>query len=124
MDIVEFLRDLMRRRRKLASQLASDIGVSHATMHRWLTGKDIPNTASCRLLSNYSGTPVQEVLGSAGHISDMGEMPVKVWPEFREYARNKYPEELDEDIITMIEDLIERRRQQRAIQRRRVSRRK
>ena len=31
-------------------------------------------------------------------------------PEFREYARQKYPNELDEDLITMIEDLIERRR--------------
>lgn len=32
------------------------------------------------------------------------------WPEFREYALRKYPNELDEDLITMIEDLIERRR--------------
>ena len=31
-------------------------------------------------------------------------------PEFREYARQKYPNELDEDLITMIENLIERRR--------------
>lgn len=34
-------------------------------------------------------------------------------PDFREYARRKYGEELDEDLITMIEDLIERRRQKR-----------
>jgi len=34
-------------------------------------------------------------------------------PEFREYARQKYPTELDEDLITMIEDLIERRRAKR-----------
>ncbi len=32
------------------------------------------------------------------------------WPEFREYARQKYPNELDEDLITMIEDSIERGR--------------
>ncbi len=41
------------------------------------------------------------------------EQPVKSsnkWPEFREYALQKYPNELDEDLITMIEDLIERRR--------------
>ena len=31
-------------------------------------------------------------------------------PEFREYARQKYPNELDQDLITMIEDLIKRRR--------------
>ena len=29
------------------------------------------------------------------------------WPEFREYVRRKYPA-LDEDLISMIEDLIER----------------
>jgi len=29
------------------------------------------------------------------------------WPEFREYVRRKYPN-LDEDLITMIEDLIKR----------------
>jgi len=31
-------------------------------------------------------------------------------PEFREYALQKYPKELGEDLITMIEDLIERQR--------------
>jgi transcriptional regulator with XRE-family HTH domain len=31
------------------------------------------------------------------------------WPEFREYFRRKYPN-LDEDLITMIEGLIERKR--------------
>ena len=111
MDIIDFLKDLMRRRKRLASQLAADIGVSHATMHRWLTGKDVPSTRSCRILANYSGVPVQEILASAGHISDISESPALMWPEFREYARQKYPNELDEDLITMIEDLIERRRE-------------
>ncbi len=32
-------------------------------------------------------------------------------PEFREYTCQKYPNELNEDLIVMIEDLIERRRQ-------------
>lgn len=32
-------------------------------------------------------------------------------PGFREYARKRYPVELDEDVITMFEDLIEMRRQ-------------
>ena len=124
MDIVEFLRDLMRRRKKLASQLAADIGVSHATMHRWLTGKDVPSTGSCRLLAEYSGAPVQEVLASAGHIAPLNDSSAAIWPEFREYAQQKYPEELDEDIVTMIEDLIERRRQLRVTKRRRTPRRK
>ena len=44
---------------------------------------------------------------------DSEAQPVKSsnkWPEFREYALQKYPKELDEGLITMIEDLIERRR--------------
>jgi len=32
-------------------------------------------------------------------------------PEFRQYAQRKYRAELDEDLITMIEDLIEHQRQ-------------
>lgn len=118
MDIKKFLKDLMRRRKRLASQLAADIGVSHATMHRWLTGKDVPSTRSCRLLAEYAGMPVQEILASAGHLPQISNSPVMMWPEFREYARQKYSEELDEDIITMIEDLIERRRQQEMPKRR------
>ena len=32
-------------------------------------------------------------------------------PDFREYARKRYPAELDEDMVTMVEDLIQMRRQ-------------
>ena len=35
-------------------------------------------------------------------------------PEFREYAYRKYPNELDENLITMIEDLIEHQRTKRS----------
>lgn len=126
MDIIAFLEDLMRKRKKLPSQLAADMGVSHVTMHRWLTGKDTPSTASCRILANYSGVPIQQVMAAAGHISEVNTQQSVAWPEFREYARQKYPGELDDDIITMIEDLIERRRQQRLDEKKRprASRRK
>ena len=126
MTIVTFLNELMRKRKKLPSQLAADIGVSHATMHRWLTGKDVPSTTSCRLLAEYAGVPLQEVLAASGHIPVAGESPADTWPEFRRYAEEKYPEDLDEDVITVIEDLIERRRQKRLAEtksRRRRSRR-
>jgi len=61
-------------------------------------------------LAEYSGIPVEKVLSIAGHLSGVSEKPSTEWPEFREYARRKYPAELDEDLIAMIEDLIERRR--------------
>jgi len=108
--VVSFLKEVMRRRKCLPSQLAAEIGVSHATVSRWLSGKDIPNTRSCQRLGEYSGVPVEKVLAIVGHLPRIAEKAPAEWPEFREYARRKYPAELDEDLITMIEDLIERRR--------------
>ena len=56
---------------------------------------------------------MEKLLSIVGHLSRVAETGAQEWPEFREYARQKYPNELDEDLITMIEDLIERRRQKR-----------
>jgi len=108
--IAIFLKEVMRRRKRLPSQMATDLGVSHATVSRWLSGEDIPNCHSCLRLADYSGVPLQKVLSIVGHLPQIAEKKVSYWPEFREYARQKYPEELDEDLIIMIEDLIERRR--------------
>ena len=111
--IVSFLKEVMRRRKRLPSQLAADLGVSHATVSRWLNGKDVPNTRSCQKLAEYSGVPVEKILSIAGHLPRVTKTAPPEWPEFREYARQMYPNELDDDLITMIEDLIERRRQKR-----------
>ena len=108
--IVSFLKEVMRRRKRLPSQLAADLGVSHATVSRWLSGRDVPNTKSCHRLAEYSGVPIEKVLSIAGHLPKIAGKDPLDWPEFRDYARIKYPNELDEDLITMIEDLIERRR--------------
>ena len=89
------------------------MGVSHATVSRWLSGTDVPNTRSCQRLAEYSGVPLEKILSITGHLPRIVEMGPPEWPEFREYARRKYPTELDEDLITMIEDLIERRRERR-----------
>ncbi len=97
----------------MPSQLAAAIGVSHTTVLRWLTGKDVPGVRSCRRLAEYSGLSPEMVLCIAGHLPMVTEKGPDEWPEFREYARQKYPEELDEDMVTMIEDLIERRRSKR-----------
>ena len=111
--LVSFLKEIMRRRKRLPSQLAADLGVSHATVSRWLSGEDIPNTKSCQRLAEYTGVPLEKVLSIVGHLPRIAEKGPPEWPEFREYARRKYPAELDEDLITMIEDLIERRRERR-----------
>jgi len=111
--IALFLQEVMRRRKRLPSQLAADLGVSHATVSRWLSGDDIPNCHSCLRLADYSGVPLEKVLSIAGHLPRIAEKRPPDWPEFREYAHQKYPAELDEDLITMIEDLIERRRERK-----------
>jgi len=103
----------MRRRKRLPSQLAGDLGVSHATVSRWLSDDDVPSTRSCRKLAEYSGVPLEKVLSIVGHLPGIAEATPAEWPEFRDYAYRKYPNELDEDLITMIEDLIERRRGKR-----------
>ena len=108
--IAIFLKEVMRRRKRLPSQMAADLGISHATVSRWLSGEDIPSTRSCRRLADYSGVPAETILSLVGHLPRVAEKEASYWPEFREYARQKYPDELDEDLITMIEDLIERRR--------------
>ena len=108
--LASFLKEVMRRRRRLPSQLAADLNVSHSTIRRWLSGEDVPNIQSCRRLSEYSGVPVDKLLSIVGHLPMVAEKRTPDWPEFREYARQKYPNELDEDLITLIEDLIERRR--------------
>jgi transcriptional regulator with XRE-family HTH domain len=111
--IVSFLNEVMRRRKRLPSQLASDLGVSHATVSRWLSSADIPSIKSCRKLAEYSGVPLEKVLSIVGHLPRVAETVPPEWPEFRDYARQMYPNELDDDLITMIEDLIERRKQRR-----------
>jgi transcriptional regulator with XRE-family HTH domain len=109
-SLISFLKEVMRRRKRKPSQLANDLGISHATVSRWLSGDDVPNTKSCQRLAEYSGIPVEKILTIVGHITRVAEKKSVEWPEFREYAREKYSDELDEDLITMIEDLIERRR--------------
>ncbi len=111
--IVAFLREVMRRQKRLPSQLAGALGISHTTVSRWLSGEDVPSTRSCGKLAKYSGTSLQKILSIAGHLPMIMEQKPLYWPEFREYAQHKYPKELDEDLITMIEDLIERRRRRR-----------
>ena len=108
--LVTFLKELMRRRKLKPSQMAAELGFSHATISRWLSGDDIPKTASCRRIAEYSGVSLEKVLSIVGHLPEIAETGPPNWPEFREYARRKYPTELDEDLITMIEDLIERKR--------------
>ena len=115
--LISFLKELMRRRKRLPSQMAADLGVSHATVSRWLSGKDIPGTGSCRKLAEYSSVPVEKVFSIAGHLPSTEGTFVDL-PEFRDYASQKYPNELDEDLIIMIEDLIERRRHKKYNRRR------
>jgi len=112
-SFVPFLQEVLRRRKRLPSQMASDLRISHATVIRWLAGTSIPSTQSCQRLSEYSGVPLSRILSHAGHAPAIAEVVPAEWPEFREYARQKYPDELDDDLISMIESLIERRRHRR-----------
>ncbi len=112
-NLVGYLRSLLRKREITPSRLAREVGVSHATVSRWLSGKDIPSPKSCERLAQYGGVRVEWLLSLASYLPALETAGADQWPEFREYARVKYAQELDEDLITMIEDLIERRRRKR-----------
>ena len=101
----------MQRRRRLPSQLAADLGISHATVSRWLHGIDVPSTRSCRRISELTGVSLRKILSLSGHVPAIAESPADTWPEFGEYARTKYAAELSEDLIVTIENLIARRRE-------------
>ena len=108
--IIILIEEMIRRRKQRPSQFAIAMGVSHTTVSRWLRGKDTPSPKSCRKLADYSGIPLQRILSLSGHLPSIAETPVDSWPEFREYATRKYPAEMDEDFIIMIENLIAQRR--------------
>lgn len=110
MELIMFLRELMRRRNVLPSQLAAKLGISHATVSRWLAGEDVPNIQSCVRLSIFSGIPLQHILYVAGHIeTDMTENRDTL-PAFREYVGAKYPGVFSDEVIFVLEGLINQKR--------------
>ena len=66
---LEFLNDLMRRRKCRPSRLASDMGISHITVSRWLSGVDVPGPRSCKKLAEYSGTPLESMHAMLGYLT-------------------------------------------------------
>jgi transcriptional regulator with XRE-family HTH domain len=111
--IADFLADIQRQRGISLRRLGRESGVSASTLSRWREGKQIPSPKSCKMLAEYLSLPVEHVLALAGHLKPLHRDSIESLPEFREYAAQKYPDELDEDMIMMIEDLIYRRRQRR-----------
>lgn len=109
-ELVVFLKEVMRRRHVLPSKLAADLDVSHTSVSRWLSGKQKPSFESCVKLATYAEVGLERVLSIVGRMPPLTAGSPTEWPDFREYAKKKYPRELDDDLITLIEDLIERRR--------------
>jgi transcriptional regulator with XRE-family HTH domain len=105
-----FLEEIMQRRGFSAAALAGKVGVSRATMSRWLSGQDVPSPRSCQKMAEQLEIPPIELLAVAGHLPKAPQNFPFPLPEFREYARQKYEGQLDNDVIEIIEDLIERRR--------------
>ena len=109
-NLPTFLDDIQRQRGISLRRLARESGVSASTLSRWRDGKQTPSPRSCKMLAEYLSLPVEHVLALAGHLRPLHRANPDTLPEFREYASQKYPDELDDDMIAMIEDLIQRRR--------------
>lgn len=113
-QIVAFLNELISVRNLSPSQLAEDLGVSHTTVFRWLAEKDFPSLKSCKKIALYGGVPLEQVVSLENRFNRLGADIRLNWPDFREYAHKKYPDELDDDIIEMIEALIKLRQKKGA----------
>ena len=113
--LAPFLKGLVEEKGISAKKLSVCSGVSAATVSRWLAGKDIPSPKACQRLSDCLGIPLMQLLLLADHLPYLPDKRPAAWPEFREYAKLKYPQELDDDSIAMIERLIEVRRDGRKV---------
>ncbi len=103
--IVAFLTGLLARYKMKPNHLAKKIGVSHATVLRWLSGEDKPNVKHCYELAKFSGTSLCTILYMAEHIkTDITEEDSL--PPFREYMERKYPEVLPEKVIVVLEEFV------------------
>ncbi len=109
-QLARFLHDALRQRNMSLRRFSQEVGISPSTLSRWLSGKQAPSPESCRKMAEALSLPPEQVLAWAGHLIPMRKADANNLPEFREYAQRKYPAELDEDMIVMIEDLIQRRR--------------
>ncbi len=109
-DISSYIQNLLRQRGVSLRRLATDAGISPSTLSRWVSGKQVPSPQLCQQFADSLSLPVERVLALAGHLVPMQKANAGALPDFREYARQKYPAELDDDMIAMIEDLIQRRR--------------
>jgi transcriptional regulator with XRE-family HTH domain len=110
-ELITYLQKLMRLRGRSPSQFAADLGVSHTSVSRWLSGKDKPSFNSCVKLANHVGVPLQRVLQIAGYLTPLEKTTASELPDFRDYVKRKYPQELGDDLVTLVEELIERRRE-------------
>ena len=108
--IGDFIKDITAQRGLSLRGLAREIGINASTVSRWRDGKQVPSPESCKILADYLSASTEHILVLAGHLRPLHKEDKERLPEFREYATRRYPDELDEDIIIMIEDLIRRRR--------------
>lgn len=111
------LRRLREARGLTQAEMGERLGMSEAGYRHYESGRarlsadQIPEVADALRMS------VQDLL-VALKLADPGPFGQPL-PEFREYAHAKYPYELDDDLIAMIEGLIERKRQRESDRRRR-----
>ena len=110
MNMQALLRGLLNRNGYSVNKLAKEVGVSHVTMGRWLSGNAVPTPESCRMVARVADLPVAKVLSYAGHLPPITQDMLPGLPEFREYMSKRYPGRLDDDLITMVADLLERKK--------------
>jgi len=108
LEIVNLLEEAMRVRGLNKRSLSRELGISHVTVCRWLSGEDRPGLDSCLKIARFLGIDLVGVLSMAGHIPEIDKTPTERLPEFREYIEAKYPGLLEEAEVGFFEQLIDR----------------
>jgi len=104
--LARYLESQLKQRDINYSQMARQLGVSHATIHRWLTGSDIPDAASCGKLAEWSGEPLHYILYIAGHTDVPLDRNGNDLPGFRRYLTMKYAGVFPDELVTVLEGMI------------------
>ena len=101
-EFKDFIRRQLELRETYPARFAKDLGVSHPTVGRWLTGEDIPKAKVCWRIAEVTGVPLWDLLKMAGHIPADYE-PDQDLPAFRSYMSQKYPGVLADSVLRMVE---------------------
>jgi hypothetical protein len=106
-SLPHLLSSLLDKRKITPGQLAQAIDCKLDIIENWLTGNAVPCIQTCRKLADFGGLSLTRILSLTNHLPALIQNERIELIEFRKNDDANSYEYLDEDLNTMIEDLIE-----------------